>query len=441
MRSCLFVPLALIVVAVVAGGVVAWSASREQLPPEIRIAAGRKDGLYFTFAEQFAKRLQERTGRPVRVVETAGSEANVGLLHDGGTDLALIQTASLTPEGVAGIAPLFPETLHFIVRKNRNIRSPADLAGKRVALGLKGSGIRQNAAIVLAHYDVPLESLQDAEEHFAAIATDKGIDAALVTTGWMNPILEQLLRNDELELLGLPDPDGLATRHPWFAPVNIPKGLYHGKKPLPLEPVRSVAVTALLVSRADAPDPLVRHALATLYETNLHASFPALLSAKAAREYDATAMHPGVVKYHDPSAEFRRLSRIMELLSKSKEALFGVGAAAFLVWGWLRSRRERAAAEADELQKRKLDDFIGRTLTVELEQMEVTDPERLRPLLRRVTHIKQEALKELTSEKVRGDQLFAIFLSQCAALSEKIQMRMIYGRLTDPHPAPPSESV
>ena len=56
----------------------------------------------------------------------------------------------------------------------------------------------------------------------------------------------------------------------------------------------------------------------------------------------------------------------------------------------------------------------------------------MRPFLRRVTRIKQEALRELTSEKVRGDQLFAIFLAQCAALSEKIQMRMMYGRLAMP---------
>ena len=61
----------------------------------------------------------------------------------------------------------------------------------------------------------------------------------------------------------------------------------------------------------------------------------------------------------------------------------------------------------------------------------MTNPEQLRPFLRRVTQIKQEALRELTSEKVRGDQLFAIFLSQCAALSEKIQMRMLYGRMSD----------
>lgn len=432
MRSRLFVLFALVAVAVITACAVAWANTRETLPPEIRIAAGRKDGLYFTFAEQFAKRLRERTGRPVRVVETAGSEANVGLLRDGGADLALVQPASLTPEGVAGIAPLFPEVLHLVVRKGRKIHSLTDLAGKRVALGLKGSSMRQNAITVLTHYDIPVEKLQDAEEHFAAIASDNGIDAALVTTGWMNPLLGQLLRNDELELISLPDPEGVAMRHPWFAPTTIPKGLYPGKKPAPAEPVRSVAVTALLAGRADAPDPLVRETLATLYETNLHASYPALLSAKAAKDFDAAAMHPGVVNYHDPSAAFKRLSRTMELLSKSKEALFGVGAAAFLLWGWFRRRREQVAAAADQLQKLKLDDFIGRTLTVELEQMEVTDPEELRPLLRRVTHIKHEALKELTSEKVRGDQLFAIFLSQCAALSDKIQMRMIYGRLTEP---------
>jgi hypothetical protein len=155
------------------------------------------------------------------------------------------------------------------------------------------------------------------------------------------------------------------------------------------------------------------------------------MSAKAARDYDAAVMHPGAALYHDPAARFARVTRVLEIASKSKEALFGLVAFVVLVWGWVRRRRERIAAAADREQKQKLDEFIGRTLTVELEQMDVSDPEQLRPFLRRVTHIKQEALKELTSETVRGDQLFAIFLSQCAALSDKIQMRMMYGRLSE----------
>ncbi len=427
MRPRYLLPATIIILVVGIACSILWYITRETLPPEIRIAAGKQGGLYHTLATDFAKRLEERTRRPVRVVESPGSEANLALLRDGGADLAMIQTVSLTPNGIAGIAPLFPEPLHFIVRTGTNIHSPADLKRHRVALGLAGSSIRQNATTVLSHYGVALKDVKDEGDHFGAIAHDKGIDAALVTTGWMNPILEDLLHRPDLELIGISDADGFSLRHPWFASTTLPSGLYHGQ---PNKPLQTVAVTALLATRSDTSDRLVQESLAALYETDLRASFPAVFSAKAAKEYDAAVMHPGVVKYHDPSVAFKRLSQAMELISKSKEALFGIVAAGILIWRWILRRREQAAAAADKVQKQKLDEFIGRTLTVELEQMDVTNPEQLRPFLRRVTHIKQDALKELTSEKVRGDQLFAIFLSQCAALSEKIQMRMIYGSLS-----------
>ena len=407
-----------------------WYNTHESLPQEIRIASGRGGGLYHTVTQHIAKHLEKRTGRPVRVIESDGSEANIDLLRTGDADLALIQTYSATPSGVAGIAPLYPEMLHFIARRSKEIRSPKDLDGKRVALGLKGSAMLQTSRTVLAHYDV--KNVQDREEYFTTLDTDPTIDAALVTTGWMNPSLEKLLqRGDDFELIDIDDPEGLAMRHPWFTATSIPRGLYSGKSPVPPKPVRTVAVTALLTCRTDAPDRLVREALAALYETDLRSSFPAVLSAKAARDYDAAVMHPSVAKYHDPSAELNRLSKSLEIIAKSKEALFGICAFAFVIWGWIRRRRERIQEAKDQEQKQKLDEFISRTLTVELEQMDVSEPEKLRPFLRRVTHIKQEALRELTSEKVRGDQLFSIFLSQCAALSEKIQMRMIYGRISE----------
>lgn len=247
----------------------------------------------------------------------------------------------------------------------------------------------------------------------------------------MNPTLEKTLRNGHVELIGLADPEGLSARHPWFVPTTIPKGLYSGNPPVPEEPVRTVAVTALLTTRSDISDELVDESLAALYENDLRALYPLLLSRKAASEYEASVMHPAVAAYHNPSARLNRLSQTMELASKSKEVLFGLAALAVLAWGWLRRRRERLAEAHDRVQKEKLDDYIDRTLRVEVEQMEVSDPEELRTHLRQITLIKQEALQELTSEKVRGDQLFAIFLSQCAALSDKIQMRMLYGRVSE----------
>ncbi|MFO0825525.1 MAG: TAXI family TRAP transporter solute-binding subunit [Gemmataceae bacterium] len=414
------------------GCVGVWYATRDPLPREIRIAAGKQDGLYHTFAQHLALKIQKRTGHPVRVIETAGTEENIGLLQEGGTELALIQTISLTPKEVAGIAPLFPEPVHLIVRdRTKKVESPSQLGGKNVSLGLPGSGMRINSHTLLAHYDVPLAEVHKSDAHFAALATDSELDAALITTGWMNPQVAKLLQNPDLKLIGIPDPDGLAARHPWFVPTTIPRGLYPAKTPVPAEPVRTVAVTALLAGRADCSDQLVRETLAAIYETDLRASFPVVLSAKAAKDYDTAVMHPSVARYHDPSAGFARLSRALEIIAKSKEVLLALVAFGLLVWGWVRRHRERLAAEADQAQKQKLDEFIRQTLAVELQQMEVAEPEQLRVFLRRVTQIKQAALQELTSEKVRGDQLFAIFLSQCAALSEKIQMRMMYARMSE----------
>jgi TRAP transporter TAXI family solute receptor len=421
--------VALAAATVVVACVVTWYWSRETLPPEIRIAAGQHYGLYHQLAQDLAERLHTRCGRPVRVIETAGTEANVELLRDGGAELALVQTVSPTPAGVTGIAPLFPEPLHFLARKGKGIRAPMDLAGKRAALGLKGSSMRQTSRTLLDHYAVA--NVRDAEEYFGVLDSDASVDAALVTTSWMNPTLVELLHRADLELIGIDDADGLAMRHPWLIATTIPRGLYPGKSPVPPEPVRTVAVTALLVGRSDASERLVHESLAALYETDLRSSFPAVLSAKVARSYDAAVMHPSVANYHDPSAALNRVAQTLEFISKSKEVLLGVVAFALLLWGLVRRWREQVANAADQAQKQKLDDFIARTLAVELEQMEVTDPEQLRPFLRRVTQIKQEALRELTREKVRGDQLFAIFLSQCAALSEKIQMRMMYGRMSD----------
>ena len=46
-----------------------------------------------------------------------------------------------------------------------------------------------------------------------------------------------------------------------------------------------------------------------------------------------------------------------------------------------------------------------------------------------VTRIKLEAIEELTHQDLRGDQTFAIFLSQCGNLSSKLQSKIdLYSR-------------
>ena len=122
-------------------------------------------------------------------------------------------------------------------------------------------------------------------------------------------------------------------------------------------------------------------------------------NGKTAKDFDATVMHSEGCKLCNPTAGLNRLSGTMDVFVKTKEILLGLLALSILVWNWWRRRLERAALAADEAQKQKLDGFIKQTLEVELEQMDVTDPESLRPYLRRVTAIKQEGAPGLTGKK------------------------------------------
>ncbi len=129
--------------------------------------------------------------------------------------------------------------------------------------------MRQNALTVLAHHDLAPGGVRDVEEPFGALDADRALDAAFVTSGWMNPLLLKCLEQHDIELVGIADTEGLATRNPWFTATTIPPGLYPGKPPVPSEPVPTVAVMALLAGRADAPDRLVHESLAALFETDL----------------------------------------------------------------------------------------------------------------------------------------------------------------------------
>ena len=237
MRKLIYLVILITAIAVLIFSAVSWYNSRQSLPRVIRIAGGRSDGLYYPVAQQLAKSLSKLTGQSVHVIETNGSEANLDLLSKGKAELGFIQTVSSTPQGILGIAPLFEEPMHLLVRKDKGIRSVSDLVGKRVTFGPLGSGSRQNALTMLDHYQVPLKNLHDTKKYFGAIATDPNIDAALFTTGWMNPTLEQLFQRNDLELVGISDAEGFAASHPWFVATTIPRGLYSGNPPVPTESI------------------------------------------------------------------------------------------------------------------------------------------------------------------------------------------------------------
>ena len=151
--------------AVAAALALAGAAQAQQY---FRIGTGGTAGTYYPIGGMIANAVSV----PGKIIATAqasnGSLANVNGIAGGSMESGFSQSdvATWAQKGtgiyegkpnVAGlrmIANLYPESLHIVVKKGSNIKTVADLKGKRVALDEPGSGTLINARLVLLAYGV-----------------------------------------------------------------------------------------------------------------------------------------------------------------------------------------------------------------------------------------------------------------------------------------------
>ena len=103
------------------------------------------------------------------------------------------------------------------------------------------------------------------ERYFLDLLEDPTLDAAVVTTGLLNPDLKTLLGAGAFSLLPLDQADAFCMRHASFEPIEVPAGLFGVEEPIPPVALPTVATTAFLAAKAGASALLVERALDALY--------------------------------------------------------------------------------------------------------------------------------------------------------------------------------
>ncbi|MCA9219768.1 MAG: TAXI family TRAP transporter solute-binding subunit [Planctomycetales bacterium] len=268
-----------------------------RLPRTIRIAAGQEDGFYHDFSSRFAEALGASTQRPVEIITTTGSGDNRQAVLNHDSHLALLQANAVRGPAIAVIAPLYYEVVHVLVRRDRDIGEIKDLTGKRVVVGPPGSGSRLSARIMLEHHGLTLEHLPALGESLSQFRDDSTFDAAIITIGAGSHTVQALLESSNFELIPVVDSQRLSLEHAAYRPYIIKAADYGGAKAIPDEGVLTVATTAFLAARADAPDILVTTALDILYSPDSTSSN--LISREFAAEWQGLALHPAARRYYE----------------------------------------------------------------------------------------------------------------------------------------------
>lgn len=244
-------------------------------PAEFTIVTGSPNQTY----EAIGKRYREILARShvmVEVRNTPGAVENLKLLNDpkSGIQVGLVQGGVGNGDKSPDLLSLGRVTYQFFWIFYRGTETWDDvrqLKGKRIALGLEGSGgrvlaedilrlggVNSNNTTLLAH-TVP--------EATKALNSGK-IDAMFLTIAADSPLLHSLLNNPDLRLMSLARAEALPRIYPYLVRLVVPQGLFDWEKNIPATEVTIVATTLNVMVRKDFHPALIGLLAQAMVETH-----------------------------------------------------------------------------------------------------------------------------------------------------------------------------
>jgi TRAP transporter TAXI family solute receptor len=305
--------LAVLVIGIAVLGLASATPAAENLI----LATGGTAGTYYPFGGAMAKIWNSKIpGMNVTAQATGASVENVRLMNKDEVELALVQSDTIdfafnAKESfkeklakMAGIAVLYPELIHIVVRGDLDINSFAGLKGKKIGVGAPGSGTEANYRQLLDAYGMSKEDVSAQYLSFAESADqfkDGRIDAFMVTGGVPTSAIMDVATQRSIKILPVEDAkiNALTGKYPFLSAATIPANAYRGVS----APVKTVAVNAVLIAHPTKVNEQTAYNLTKALFENQKELASAHNKGKELKLEGATKgisipLHPGAVRYY-----------------------------------------------------------------------------------------------------------------------------------------------
>lgn len=281
---------------------------------ELRIGTASQGGAFYPLGQAISNMVSKYVeGTTMVPIVTQGAVQNPRLVDNGEVDLAITNNNLAyfavkgaapykAPLAVAGVAALHPSILHIVTLEGSEVRSFADLKGKRLAVGPAGGGTLNILTALMEAYGM---SIGDITPSFLSYADgfselgDGNVDAALALAGYPTSAVKQTQATHDLQFVTI-DPAKLAAvteQYPYYSAVTVPAEAYGTDDPLTV-----IGVNNALVVKADMSEDRVFAIAAALFD---HMDEFAAENA-IARQIDPEQskklpipLHPGAARYFD----------------------------------------------------------------------------------------------------------------------------------------------
>ena len=280
---------------------------------ELTFGTGGDQGTYYAFGNVLAQRITSDTNTAVTAVVSNGSQDNIENMDMGNYQLGFVQSDVMSYaydgtnlfegaaiENFSTVAALYLEQVQ-IVTLDPEIKSVADLEGKRVSIGSSGSGVYYNALDVLGAYGLTEEDITPTYQSFGDSVDalqDGKIDAAFVVAGAPTVAVTTLAASRDVYLVSL-DAEHIAQLRetsPYYTEYTITSDVYGTE-----EDCTTVAIAAVIIARDDVAEDDIYNVVSTIFE-NAESIAAAHdkgneLDLEYATSITNNPYHPGAAKY------------------------------------------------------------------------------------------------------------------------------------------------
>lgn len=288
----------------------------------VTIGTGAVTGVYYAAGGSLCKMVnRDRAANGLRcLVEVSqGSTANIDSLARGNVAFALVQSdvqyRALKGEGafaktgaqgsLRSVFALHPETFTVLSAPDTGARVFAELKGRRVSLGLPGTGSRTTINHLLTIYglqasDFAAVTERSADEQGYALC-EKKIDAALFVVGHPVTHIARTMKDCAAQLIGLTEEsrERVVAGSPYFIKTEIAAGTYAEQTTA----VPTIGMVATLTTVESVPETTVYALVKGVFDNfeefrKLHPAFAQLDPKKMVTEGLSAPLHPGALKYY-----------------------------------------------------------------------------------------------------------------------------------------------
>lgn len=288
-------------------------------PSPIKLGTGSDTGLYFVTGNvicQFVNRSESNTA--CKPLASDASVDNLNKLANGQLDMGIVQSdwqyhayhGTSSFEGkqndkLRSVFSIYPEPFTLVVRHDSPIQSVDDLQGKKVNIGVDGSGTQATMNVLLktkgwteANFK---EALKLPPTDMGNALCNKAVDAISYNVGHPNTALKDTANTCDIRLIPVSNEiiQKLVADQRYYAKATIPANIYKGIE----QTVDSFGVYATLMTSSDVSEEQVYQVVKAVFENfarfkKSHPAFAHLSEQEMVKNALSAPLHAGAIKYY-----------------------------------------------------------------------------------------------------------------------------------------------